>query len=911
MRKILPVLFTLVLSTIGFGQIANNSILHNKKLIANVLKADPNFRATGYSQQHRGIDGFTELTYFNEEGNTSFIGLGEGVPITTNTMIYLPSSTMAEHTGEILTKMSFLIRNSGDGSVNSLKLRIWTDTTDINNPTYEQEVGNIVDGWNEVELTTPYTLGTEPLFLGYFVSGTGFVLGTEEGVGSVEPNGYGDIIELNGIFSHLSQFGIGDLAIKASVGKLDSLGIKLKSIDVVDNITPEVIDVVGTVKNVGIDTIKSYDVTYVLNGDTSSVYSVTGVNIASGATHQFTHDKKANLTQAGNYELKVIVSNVNGSDKEADLSDNVLSKNITSILEVVQKKVLHELFTSSTCGPCAKFNPVIDEVIFNSSNSEKAVLIKYQVNWPGGGDPYYVAEAGEKVKYYGVEAVPSFVVDGNTESPDYKQEVLDIYASVLATLKIDNGVINYDFETKKLTADIDVTALANVSGNLVAQMAVVEKKTTGNIRSNGETEFHNVMMKFIDNTNGNRLSNFVAGDTQHVSATTSLANTNIEEISDIRVVVWVQDYDTKEVFQSEYIDLTQEDMIDLEFTNISTVSSACGLPSDSEVKVTVANRSAVPVSNFKVKCSVNEGEVKESTFTETLAPGQETEIVFNQDFSKIGAYNIVVTSELDGDVVLSNNKVETVVHNVKSVDATGYAEDFQVLPVGWSIEDANQDNVSWLYLNYPIEGTDFGHGDVSAYLYQYNTDAITSGDDYLYSTCIDFEANKTYELSFWYRVMDGQYPEKLNVFIGDAPNKEAMTQQIIDLGTFSNTNYENSEAKFQVPADGTYYIGFHANSDPDKFILLVDDVKISDATAVNEIVDEVNIYPNPTNGLFRVEGVQGAKVAVYNIVGEVVYRNSNASENINIDLSSQKAGSYLVKITNDDKVSTHKIVVTK
>ncbi len=906
MRKILPLLFALVLSTVGFGQIANKSSLFNKKSTSVLLKADPDFRKTGNSQKYREVDVFTELTYYDDDIDILPLGLGETSEININSIIYLPLETVAKHTGEILNKVSFFVANTGTSKVNSLSVRIWTDTSDINNPAYEQEVANVEDGWNEVRLTTPYKLGTEPIFLGYHLVGVGYVVGAESNATKVEPNGYGDIIELGGLFGHLSENNFGDLAIKAYVGTPDTVALKLESIDIGDSVEPDSIDVVGTVKNEGLDTITSYDVTYILNGDTSSVYSVSGVSIPFNSTHQFKHDVKADLTETGTYELKVIISNVNNSDKEVNLNDNVLSKNIISIVEIVQKVVLHELFTSSTCPPCAIYNPVIDDVVYNK-NVDKATLIKYQVNWPEPGDPYYIPEAGERVKYYEVSGVPSFVVDGNTIPPDYRQEILDKYAAAPALLKMNNGLLNYNFDTKSLTADIDIIALSSVSGNLVAQMAVVEKKTTGNIGSNGETEFHNVMMKFMNSTNGNPLANFATRDTQHLSVTTNLSNANIEEITDIRVIVWVQDYDTKEVFQSSYIDLTQEDMIDVGFKGISTVNSACGLPSDAEVKVSFVNNGLFDVSNFKLKYLVNGEQAQEYDYTGTLAPGEEAEVVFNQDFSQKGNYKIEVVCELEKDVVNTNNKIEKFVANVTPVDAAGYTEDFSEIPLAWSLEDANGDYISWLY----VQQEGYGHEDASSFVYRYNPDEVTAANDYLYSTCIDFEVGKTYELSFWYRVGEAQYPEKLKVFIGDAPDKSAMTQQIVDLGTISNVVYENSKARFQVPADGTYYIGFHAYSDPNQWLLLVDDIAIGDVTATIDVVDEVNIYPNPTNGLLRVEGVQGAEVVVYNIVGEIVYSNSNAFEDINIDLSSRKEGSYLVKITNDDKVSIHKIVVTK
>lgn len=72
-----------------------------------------------------------------------------------------------------------------------------------------------------------------------------------------------------------------------------------------------------------------------------------------------------------------------------------------------------------------------------------------------------------------------------------------------------------------------------------------------------------------------------------------------------------------------------------------------------------------------------------------------------------------------------------------------------------------------------------------------------------------------------------------------------------------------------------------------------------------------NIYPNPTTGLVKVEGVEGAQVIVYNMIGEVVYNVANAAATTTMDLSSLNAGNYIVKVINNNEVSTQKIVLTK
>ena len=68
-------------------------------------------------------------------------------------------------------------------------------------------------------------------------------------------------------------------------------------------------------------------------------------------------------------------------------------------------------------------------------------------------------------------------------------------------------------------------------------------------------------------------------------------------------------------------------------------------------------------------------------------------------------------------------------------------------------------------------------------------------------------------------------------------------------------------------------------------------------------------YPNPTTGILNVSySFEIAKVQVSNMLGqEVLLQNTNAKE-AQIDLQFLPSGTYLVKLTSDDKVKTIKIV---
>lgn len=71
------------------------------------------------------------------------------------------------------------------------------------------------------------------------------------------------------------------------------------------------------------------------------------------------------------------------------------------------------------------------------------------------------------------------------------------------------------------------------------------------------------------------------------------------------------------------------------------------------------------------------------------------------------------------------------------------------------------------------------------------------------------------------------------------------------------------------------------------------------------LITEPNIFPNPSNGSFKIElpGNLKSTITVFNILGNVVATQSveNTSP-VNFDLGSVAAGSYIVKIVSGDKV---------
>ena len=220
----------------------------------------------------------------------------------------------------------------------------------------------------------------------------------------------------------------------------------------------------------------------------------------------------------------------------------------------VPLKPLFEMFTSSTCGPCVEASEVLEELFENNSNEYAS--IKYQMDWPGSGDPYYTEEGGVRRAYYGVYSVPDLFINAEKLDPatSITQEIFDDYAAQMTNMEIEitEAFINED---NLISVEAEITALSNYDEGLTAHLVVVEKKTYNNVGTNGETEFHNVMMKMLPDAGGTELDALSTGEIVTLSDSYNMNETFMETPNDLAIIVFVQDNTDKSVIQSEMINV--------------------------------------------------------------------------------------------------------------------------------------------------------------------------------------------------------------------------------------------------------------------------------------------------------------------------------------------------------------------
>ena len=79
-------------------------------------------------------------------------------------------------------------------------------------------------------------------------------------------------------------------------------------------------------------------------------------------------------------------------------------------------------------------------------------------------------------------------------------------------------------------------------------------------------------------------------------------------------------------------------------------------------------------------------------------------------------------------------------------------------------------------------------------------------------------------------------------------------------------------------------------------------------TGIEDVTSTISIYPNPVAEEFVINNVEGTQIAIYSVNGQEVKHIENAKANEQIHVADLSAGTYIVRISSHDKVTTMKFV---
>ncbi len=619
-----------------------------------------------------------------------------------------------------------------------------------------------------------------------------------------------------------------------------------------NNVSPGAI-----VKNLGSQTI-SFDVTFEILQSSTPVYTAvqTVTNLTSFESTTLSFDPWTAI--AGSYTAQV-TTNLAGDENSAN---DILTKNVEVVEGVIAKKPLFEVFTSSTCVPCAEANPIIDAVF--AANPDEFSLIKYQMDWPGSGDPYYTEQCGVRGNYYGVSFVPDFYGNGVQDDPFvFDQAVFESYTEQITAMTIDMTT-SID-ENYVVNVEATINPVANYPAGLKAHMVIVERVTIANATTNGETEFHNVMMVMIPDAVGTTLGALSSGVPVTVNGSYDMSQTFMEQPNDLAVVVFVQDDTDKSIIQSETVDVGGS------FATFNVTFN-----------VTDSDGNAVDGAEIFL----------EGNGTKTTNP--EGQAVYNGVFPGTYNYNISKAGLEPASGSLEVIDQDVTVNIVMNIPNYYYYEDFGVEPTGWTMIASGWNGCYWW------DG-------VMILFKQYDP-----GDIMLISPQIDLSQGETLFVEAGSSFGNPGLPNLLIGTVSDPNNPGSFN--LLETVTPPAEGYEDFPVDLTSYTGTDSYLAFkYDDAGPEFGFFYIETVKIVGiGTGVDKqlAATSISLYPNPAKNIVNINSAAEIKsIKVYNYSGQLIKDEPVSGNFSRIITSGYNSGIYLFMIETENETITQRVVV--
>ncbi len=174
---------------------------------------------------------------------------------------------------------------------------------------------------------------------------------------------------------------------------------------------------------------------------------------------------------------------------------------------VYDSKILMELFTSTTCGPCLPQNTTLNRYLDPTSSvyagdlADEWIILRYHVWWPSSGDPYYdwnQAPVINREAYYDVGYVPHMYTNGNVDSAGTATTWRTNARAAINQPTFFNIDINGSRDGYNISGNVRVTSSADISdvSGFKLYVAVTHDNSTYNA-PNGQTVFDQTFVDFL------------------------------------------------------------------------------------------------------------------------------------------------------------------------------------------------------------------------------------------------------------------------------------------------------------------------------------------------------------------------------------------------------------------------------
>ena len=618
--------------------------------------------------------------------------------------------------------------------------------------------------------------------------------------------------------------------------------------------------------------------------------------------------------------------------------------NAQTIVSTTQenKKAIVEKFTGINCNYCPCADVVINNAI--SLNPENIIVVKVHEGGyaiPAAGQPDFRTAYGDAMSAQsGNTGNPAFAVNrhffpnytsnGGTAIGGCYSNASGIALQSPPTYAIDEILLEpaylnvaadaiIDYSTGNLTVNTEIyyTDSSPNSTNFL-QIAIIQDNTmayqAGSSLAPGGTNYdHDArLVDLITGQWGEEINSTTVGSFIERTHTYSIPdNYNGVPVvyDDLKVVVYVTE-STQEVINGNRANMEYNiASYDLSLDSIDSPSGTASFSENESLTVTISNGGENDISDFDISFQVNDGSLVTENYSGTLISGNTIQYTFDStyDFSQAGDYLIAAFVSTELDEVENNNSTSVTITSYicPELYSLPYLNDFNDTESFTSCNtfvDSDGDGNGWTSVAFSID-----NGNRVADSQSYNGSAL-SPDNWLIMGPIDLTNAGDTTLTWLVRGIDPSYcGENYSVYISDSNDIASFTSsslyydETISSGsdacgnTFAERSLDISSAAGQ-----QIYIGFRHYDIYDMFRLNIDDVRVEgEEMGVNDFDNlNINIYPNPSNGIFKFNVIEDIDYKISNILGQNILEGKFINGLNNIDISEQTNGVYIIRLTN-------------
>ena len=523
------------------------------------------------------------------------------------------------------------------------------------------------------------------------------------------------------------------------------------------------------------------------------------------------------------------------------------------------RTVVLECFTSATCGPCAQYNPALDNLINN--NADNLIAIKYHVNWPSpSNDPmnqHNPSEVSSRVSYYNVSTVPQSVADGNVwngNSGNVTQAMIDQWAAVESPLEMRMTHYLNDTQDTITVIVMGKASSAISSDNLKLHIVVLEKTMEYATApgTNNERIFHNVMKKMLPGSSGTKINAMQAGD--YFAYEYSWALANVMDVNELTAVAWVQDNTNKHIiqgcksaedFQPFYAKQAQITGID------HTKQHICSGIVEPDIYVT--NYGSETINSLSINVSMNGNILSQISWQGNIPFGE-------QDNISLGELAVEVSE--NNEILIQIDQINGAADDY-APSVYSYVFDETMLIVNKSLKvlirtDDDPQSITWEVVNTATGDIIINGGPYDTPHKKYTTNFDIDEDGCYMLTVYDAGGNGLTSGSGLYALQAGNTTVISGVDFTDKVSDE------FSYSTYANvTEYAANTAK---------------------------------------------VYPNPTNGMLTIDTEESGLAEIYNMAGQMILNQKIEGLTV-LNLSELEKGTYLLVVTDNDGGTSRQVIV--